>query len=167
MAIIIPKQIRAVFQPPRSKKAVINEAIKIGTKVAHKMEKISLVQHINAINYIDKNNYAQALEIYKNILPEGIDNYILSILQAWIEAEINENPKGLITITQEAEKGILAPIYGYHAALINEYLGNDEIALQNYKNVIDRSNSANAIVFIKAALFFERLGKNNLKNDMK
>ena len=142
----------------------INEAIKIGIKVANKMEGISLVQHINAINYIDKKNYAQALEIYKNISPDGIDKYILPILQAWIEAESNKSPEGLTTISKEAEKGILTPIYGYHAALINEYLGNDEIALENYKNVIDRSNSANAIVFIKAALFFERLGKNNLKN---
>jgi len=142
----------------------INEAIKISSKVADEMPEISIVQHINAIQFIDQNNYNQALEIYKNILPSGIDNYILPILQAWTETEKNKNPEILEKIAQEAEKGILAPIYGYHSALINEYLGNDKIALENYKNVINRTNSANAIVFVKAALFFERLGKNNLKN---
>jgi len=143
----------------------IDEAISISSKVAKNMPEVSIAQYAEAIKQISNNNYDNVLDIFKNITPSGIDTYILPILQAWAAAENDINPEGLQIIAQEAERGILAPIYGYHLALINEYMGNSEAALLNYENVVKRSNSANATVFIKAALFFESIGKNDLRDE--
>ena len=143
----------------------IDEAISISSKIAKNMTDVSIIQYAEAIKEINKNNYDNVLEIFNNITPSGIDNYILPILQAWAAANNNINPEGLQVIAQQAERGVLSPIYSYHVALINEYLGNDEAALFNYENIVKRANTANATVFIKAALFFESIGKHDLKNE--
>jgi len=141
----------------------INEAINISSKIANKIPEISVVQYLQSLKFIKSNDYSAVTEIFNNITPTGIDNYILPILQTWAATSNNKHTEGLEIIQNEANKGILTPIYDYHAALIYEYMGDDEAALKHYQNVINKANTANAKVYITAALFFEKIGKNNLK----
>ena len=127
------------------------------------MPEISIVQYLQSLKFIKSNNYNIVSEIFNNITPTGIDNYILPILQTWAATSNNKHIEGLEKIQNEANKGILAPIYDYHAALIYEYMGDDEAALRHCQNVINKANTANAKVYIAAALFFEKIGQNNLK----
>ena len=141
----------------------VNEAVAISSKIANKMPEISIVQYLQSLKFIKSKNYNVVSDIFNNITPTGIDNYILPILQTWAATSNNKHIEGLEKIQNEANKGILAPIYDYHAALIYEYMGDDEAALRHYQNVINKANTANAKVYITAALFFEKIGQNNLK----
>ena len=117
------------------------------------MTDVSIIQYGEAIKEINKNNYDNVLEIFNNITPSGIDNYILPILQAWAAANNNINPEGLQVIAQQAERGVLSPIYSYHVALINEYLGNDEAALFNYENIVKKAILLMLLYLLKQRYF--------------
>ena len=54
----------------------------------------------------------------------------------------------------QANRGVLEPLYDYHSALIYEFIGDTEKAYISYKNIVNRSNNANAHVYSRAAIFF-------------
>ena len=91
--------------------------------------------------------FNKTLELLLKVSPNGIDTYILPILQTWAAAGSNQQTGGLQIIKDQAERGVLEPIYDYHSALINEFIGNSEAAKINYSNIIKKSNNANAQEF--------------------
>ena len=139
----------------------VKDAIPIGIKISDQMPEITLAQYLKVLDSLDKNNNNEALERLLKVNPNGIDTYILPILQTWAAAGSNQQTGGLQIIEEQAERGVLEPIFDYHSALINEYIGNDEAAKINYSNIIKKSNNANAQVYLSAALFFKR--NNNIK----
>ena len=142
----------------------IREAIPIGLKIAESHPEISLAQYLKAINSLNLNNTNHALEVFLKISPNGIDNYILPILQTWAAASSNKQLDGLTIMREQSERGVLDPLYDFHSALINEFVNDDEAALVNYKNILNRSNKANAHVYTAAALFFNKNNHQELYN---
>ena len=134
----------------------IKEAIPIGIKISNEVPEITLAQYLKVLDSLDSNNFNKTLELLLKVSPNGIDTYILPILQTWAAAGSNQQTGGLKIIKDQAEKGVLEPIYDYHSALINEFIGNSEAAKINYSNIIKKSNNANAQVYLSAAEFFKR-----------
>ena len=134
----------------------IKEAIPIGIKISNEVPEITLAQYLKVLDSLDSNNFNKTLELLLKVSPNGIDTYILPILQTWAAAGSNQQIGGLKIIKDQAERGILEPIYDYHSALINEFIGNSEAAKINYSNIIKKSNNANAQVYLSAAEFFKR-----------
>ena len=134
----------------------VKEAIPIGIKISNQVPEISLAQYVKVLDSLDSNNFNEALELLLKVSPNGIDTYILPILQTWAAAGSNQQTGGLQIIEDQAERGVLEPIYDYHSALINEFIGNNEAAKTNYSNIIIKSNNANAQIYLSAALFFQR-----------
>lgn len=134
----------------------IKEAIPIGIKISNEVPEITLAQYLKVLDSLDSNNFNKTLELLLKVSPNGIDTYILPILQTWAAAGSNQQIGGLKIIKDQAERGVLEPIYDYHSALINEFIGNSEAAKINYSNIIKKSNNANAQVYLSAAEFFKR-----------
>ncbi|MDB9762590.1 hypothetical protein OAC06_07230 [Alphaproteobacteria bacterium] len=134
----------------------IKEAIPIGIKISNEVPEITLAQYLKVLDSLDSNNFNKTLELLLKVSPNGIDTYILPILQTWAAAGSNQQTGGLQIIKDQAERGVLEPIYDYHSALINEFIGNSEAAKINYSNIIKKSNNANAQVYLSAAEFFKR-----------
>ena len=134
----------------------IKEAIPIGIKISNEVPEITLAQYLKVLDSLDSNNFNKTLELLRKVSPNGIDTYILPILQTWAAAGSNQQIGGLKIIKDQAERGILEPMYDYHSALINEFIGNSEAAKINYSNIIKKSNNANAQVYLSAAEFFKR-----------
>ena len=134
----------------------IKEAIPIGIKISNEVPEITLAQYLKVLDSLDSNNFNKTLELLLKVSPNGIDTYILPILQTWAAAGSNQQTGGLKIIKDQAERGVLEPIYDYHSALINEFIGNSEAAKINYSNIIKKSNNANAQVYLSAAEFFKR-----------
>jgi tetratricopeptide (TPR) repeat protein len=134
----------------------VKEAIPIGIKIANEVPEITLAQYLKVLDSLDSNNFNKTLELLLKVSPNGIDTYILPILQTWAAAGSNQQTGGLQIIKDQAERGVLEPIYDYHSALINEFIGNSEAAKINYSNIIKKSNNANAQVYLSAAEFFKR-----------
>ena len=134
----------------------IKEAIPIGIKISDEVPEITLAQYLKVLDSLDSNNFNKTLELLLKVSPNGIDTYILPILQTWAAAGSNQQIGGLKIIKDQAERGILEPMYDYHSALINEFIGNSEAAKINYSNIIKKSNNANAQVYLSAAEFFKR-----------
>ena len=134
----------------------IKEAIPIGIKISDEVPEITLAQYLKVLDSLDSNNFNKTLELLLKVSPNGIDTYILPILQTWAAAGSNQQTGGLQIIKDQAERGVLEPIYDYHSALINEFIGNSEAAKINYSNIIKKSNNANAQVYLSAAEFFKR-----------
>ena len=88
------------------------------------------------------------------VSPNGIDNFILPILQTWAAAASYKELNNLEVIKGQANRGVLEPLYDYHTALIYEFIEDIENSHIFYKNIINRSNNANAHVYSKAAIFF-------------
>ena len=137
----------------------ITEALPIGLKISKNMPEITLAQYINMIDSLNSNSYRNSLDILLNISPNGIDNFILPILQTWAAAGSNQELGGLEIMKGQANRGVLDPLYDYQSALIYEFIGDIENAHVSYKNIIKRSNNANAHVYSRAAIFF---ANNNL-----
>ena len=134
----------------------IKEAIPIGIKISNEVPEITLAQYLKVLDSLDSNDFNKTLELLLKVSPNGIDTYILPILQTWAAAGSNQQTGGLQIIKDQAERGVLEPIYDYHSALINEFIGNSEAAKINYSNIIKKSNNANAQVYLSAAEFFKR-----------
>jgi tetratricopeptide (TPR) repeat protein len=134
----------------------IKEAIPIGIKISNEVPEITLAQYLKVLDSLDSNNFNKTLELLLKVSPNGIDTYILPILQTWAAAGSNQQTGGLQIIKDQAERGVLEPIYDYHSALINEFIGNSEAAKINYSNIIKKSNNASAQVYLSAAEFFKR-----------
>lgn len=133
----------------------ITEALPIGLKISKNMPEVTLAQYLHVIDSLNSNANDKALETLLKISPNGIDNYILSILQTWASAGSNKELGGLEIMKGQADRGVLEPLYDYHTALIYEFIGNIEKANVFYSNIINRSNNANAHVYARAALFFQ------------
>ena len=134
----------------------VKEAIPIGIKISKDVPEITIVQYVKVLDNLNSGNNNQALDILLKISPKGIDTYILPILQTWAAAGSNKQIAGLKIIKNQAERGVLEPLYDYHSALINEFIGDDEAAKINYSNIVNKSNNANAQVYLAAALFFNK-----------
>ena len=139
----------------------IIEALPIGLKISKNMPEITLAQYISMIDSLNSNSYSKVLDILLNISPNGIDNFILPILQTWAAAGSNKELGGLEIMKGQANRGVLDPLYDYQSALIYEFIGDIENAHISYKNIIKRSNNANAHVYSRAAIFF---ANNNLQD---
>ena len=137
----------------------IIEAFPIGLKISKNMPEITLAQYISMIDSLNSNSYGKVLDVLLNISPNGIDNFILPILQTWAAAGSNKELGGLEIMKGQANRGVLDPLYDYQSALIYEFIGDIENAHISYKNIIKRSNNANAHVYSRAAIFF---ANNNL-----
>ena len=134
----------------------VKEAIPIGIKISKDVPEITLAQYVKVLDNLNSGNINQALDILLKISPKGIDTYILPILQTWAAAGSNKQIGGLKIIKNQAERGVLEPLYDYHSALINEFTGDNEAAKINYSNIVNKSNNANAQVYLAAALFFNK-----------
>ena len=134
----------------------VKEAIPIGIKISNGLPEITLAQYLKVLDSLDSNNFNKTLELLLKVSPNGIDTYILPILQTWAAAGSNQQTGGLKIIKDQAERGVLEPIYDYHSALINEFIGNKDAAKINYSNILKKSNNANAQVYLSAAEFFKR-----------
>ena len=134
----------------------VKEAIPIGIKISKDVPEITLAQYVKVLDNLNSGNINQALDILLKISPKGIDTYILPILQTWAAAGSNKQIDGLKIIKNQAERGVLEPLYDYHSALINEFTGDNEAAKINYSNIVNKSNNANAQVYLAAALFFNK-----------
>ena len=143
----------------------ITEALPIGLKISKDMPEITLAQYINVINSLNSNANEEVLSTLLKVSPNGIDNFILPILQTWAAAGSNKELGGLEIMKGQANRGILEPLYDYHSALIYEFIGDIEKANIAYKNIIERSNNANAHVYSKAAIFFANNGYSELYNE--
>ena len=137
----------------------VREAIPIGIKISNDFPELTLSQYVKALDSLTTNKEA-ALEILLKVSPNGIDTYILPILQTWAAAGSNKQLGGLKIMKDQAERGVLEPLYDYHLALINEFIGDNESAKINYSNIVNKSRNASAQVYLEAALFFH---KNNNK----
>ena len=137
----------------------VREAIPIGVKISSDFPELTLSQYVKALDSLTTNKEA-ALEILLKVSPNGIDTYILPILQTWAAAGSNKQLGGLKIMKDQAERGVLEPLYDYHSALINEFIGDNESAKINYSNIVNKSRNASAQVYLEAALFFH---KNNNK----
>jgi len=137
----------------------VREAIPIGVKISNDFPELTLSQYVKALDSLTTNKEA-ALEILLKVTPNGIDTYILPILQTWAAAGSNKQLGGLKIMKDQAERGVLEPLYDYHLALINEFIGDNESAKINYSNIVNKSRNASAQVYLEAALFFH---KNNNK----
>ena len=137
----------------------VREAIPIGVKISNDFPELTLSQYVKALDSLTTNKEA-ALEIFLKVSPNGIDTYILPILQTWAAAGSNKQLGGLKIMKDQAERGVLEPLYDYHSALINEFIGDNESAKINYSNIVNKSRNASAQVYLEAALFFH---KNNNK----
>jgi len=142
----------------------VKEAIPIGIKISNEIPEITLSQYLKVLDSLDSNNFNNALELLLKVSPNGIDTYILPILQTWAAAGSNQQTGGLKIMKDQAERGVLEPIYDYHSALINEFIGNKDAAKINYSNILKKSNNANAQVYLSAALFFQRNNNEELFN---
>ena len=134
----------------------VKEAIPIGIKISKDVPEITLAQYVKVLDNLNSGTINQALDILLKISPKGIDTYILPILQTWAAAGSNKQIDGLKIIKNQAERGVLEPLYDYHSALINEFTGDNEAAKINYSNIVNKSNNANAQVYLAAALFFNK-----------
>ncbi len=132
----------------------ITEALPIGLKIAKDMPEITLAQYLKVINSLNSNDNEEVLSNLLKVSPNGIDNFILPILQTWAAAGSNKELGGLEIMKGQANRGVLEPLYDYHSALIYEFIGDTEKAYISYKNIVNRSNNANAHVYSRAAIFF-------------
>ena len=132
----------------------ITEALPIGLKISNDMPEITLAQYSSMIDSLNSNSSNQVLDTLLKVSPNGIDNFILPILQTWAAAGSNKELGGLEIMKGQANRGVLEPLYDYQSALIYEFIGDIENAQISYKNIIQRSNNANAHVYSKAAIFF-------------
>ena len=137
----------------------VREAIPIGIKISNDFPELTLSQYVKALDSLTTNK-EDALEILLKVSPNGIDTFILPILQTWAAAGSNKQLGGLKIMKDQAERGVLEPLYDYHSALINEFIGDNESAKINYSNIVNKSRNASAQVYLEAALFFH---KNNNK----
>ena len=142
----------------------ITEALPIGLKVSKDMPEITLAQYLSLIDHLNSNANDKVLETLLKVSPNGIDNFILPILQTWAAAATNKESGGIEIMRAQANRGVLEPLYDYHIALIYEFKGDIENAYLFYKNIINRSNNANAHVYSRAAIFFANNNYTELYN---
>lgn len=130
---------------------------------------ITLGLYLKIIFLIDIGDYESVKETLSKINPNGIDSYILPVLQAWIEAGLRNHEQAVTALNIQANKGIFAPIYDYHSALISDWAGDYKLAEQKYEDAINRNNESNARLFIAASSFFNRhqINEKKLRIDKK
>ena len=143
----------------------ITEALPIGLKISRDMPEITLAQYLSLVDHLNSNAHEKVLETLLKVSPNGIDNFILPILQTWAAAATNKELGGIEIMRGQANRGVLEPLYDYHIALIYEFKGDTENALSFYKNIINRSNNANAHVYSRAAIFFANNNYTELYNE--
>ena len=142
----------------------ITEALPIGLKISKDMPEITLAQYLSLVEHLNSNANDKVLETLLKVSPNGIDNFILPILQTWAAASSNKELGGLEIMRGQANRGVLEPLYDYHIALIYEFKGDIENAHSFYKNIINRSNNASAHVYSRAAIFFANNNYTELYN---
>ena len=133
----------------------IGDAIKITNNMKN-IDSIALALYLKSIHHLNEGNYEALKLSLTKVSPNGIDSYIIPILQAWASAGLRNHEESLRHLNNQADKGILSPIYDYHLALINDWVGEYTSAKQKYEDAITRSNTPNAKLFISASSFFER-----------
>ena len=133
----------------------IGDAIKITNNMKN-IDSIALALYLKSIHHLNEGNYEALKLSLTKVSPNGIDSYIIPILQAWASAGLRNHEESIRHLNNQADKGILSPIYDYHLALINDWVGEYTSAKQKYEDAITRSNTPNAKLFISASSFFER-----------
>ena len=100
----------------------ITEALPIGLKVSKDMPEITLAQYLSLIDHLNSNANDKVLKTLLKVSPNGIDNFILPILQTWAAAATNKESGGIAIMRAQANRGVLEPLYDYHIAVSYTHL---------------------------------------------
>ncbi len=111
-----------------------------------------------ALNEVRKGNFAGAATWLKDQPLASINRVVLPLMNAWIQAAENRPAAALNALRPILEVNGFRPLYEYHAALIEDYVGHPEQAADHYKHSLEIDGGAPARLIEAAGNFYERTG---------
>jgi tetratricopeptide (TPR) repeat protein len=93
------------------------------------------------------------------------NNFITPLLVAWAQVGQNRIDRALITLAPMASNTNLAPLFDFHAALINDLAGRKGAAEQHYRDTV-ASNQLSLRAVQAAGAFLQRDGKTQAAQDL-
>ncbi|MBV8146161.1 MAG: tetratricopeptide repeat protein, partial [Gammaproteobacteria bacterium] len=111
-----------------------------------------------ALSEVRKGNYAGAETWLKDQPLASINRIVLPLMNAWIQAAENRPAAALNALRPILEVNGFRPLYEYHAALIEDYVGHGEAAADHYKRSLEIDGGAPARLIEAAGNYYERTG---------
>jgi tetratricopeptide (TPR) repeat protein len=112
-----------------------------------------------ALNDVRHNNFPGAEKWLKDQPLASINRIVLPLMNAWIQAAENRPAAALNALRPILEVNGFRPLYEYHAALIEDYMGHSEAAAEHYKRSLEIDGGAPARLIEAAGNFYERNGR--------
>ncbi len=112
-----------------------------------------------ALDDVRRNNFPGAEKWLKDQPLASINRIVLPLMNAWIQAAENRPAAALNALRPILEVNGFRPLYEYHAALIEDYVGHPDAAAEHYKRSLEVDGGAPARLVEAAGNFYERTGR--------
>jgi tetratricopeptide (TPR) repeat protein len=112
-----------------------------------------------ALADIRKGDWASAENRLRDQPLASINRIVLPLMNAWIQAAQNRPAAAMNALRPILEVNGFRPLYEYHAALIEDYVGHKDAAAEHYKKSLDIEGGAPARLIEAAGNFYERAGR--------
>ena len=144
----------------------VNKAIMHARNIDYSEKASDISRILLFIGHVMEGKYALASKDLDNIEKSLAYKAVTPILYAWLATEQRDIQILLDKISQEAEKGTMSPLYDFHAALINDRLGNKKAALKHYNYSIERNSRIVPRIVIAAGSYYERINETELAQNL-
>ncbi len=112
-----------------------------------------------ALSEAKKGNWGAAEAQLKDQPLAAINRIVLPLMNGWIEAAQNRPAAALNALRPILEVQGFRPLYEYHAALIEDFVGHREAAEDHYRKSLEIEGGAPARLVEAAGTFYERSGR--------
>ena len=89
----------------------------------------------------------------------SINRIVLPLVNAWLQAAQNRPAAALNALRPILEVNGFRPLYEYHAALIEDFVGHADAAGEHYRKSLEIEGGAPARLIEAAGNYYERTGR--------
>lgn len=108
------------------------QAITLAKKMADEAEEDPLIATILMLDQVNQGNYKKAEDYIVKTADAGLYGVVKPVLREWLKIGSGERV-GSADLQKAIDKsGFFAPFITYHQALMNDVLGNDQLARESY-----------------------------------
>ena len=108
------------------------KAIELANKMAAEADSDPLIATILMLEQVQKGHYEKAETYIVKTADEGLYGVIKPVLRAWLKVGSGELVGSADLQNAIDKSGFFAPFITYHQALMNDVLGNDQLARESY-----------------------------------
>src|SRR5262249_25835260 len=112
-----------------------------------------------ALSQVQKGDFTAAEMTLKDQPLAAINRIVLPLMNGWIQAAQSRPAAALNALRPILEVQGFRPLYEYHAALIEDYVGRSAAAEEHYRKSLEIEGGAPARLVEAAGTYFERMGR--------